>query len=319
MNCVICAIAKQENQYIYEWAKHHLDIGFSHIHIYDNNDFDGECIVDVFKGTPIEKNITIHDVRGKICMQLEVYQNCYDNEIFDWCAFIDIDEFITFVSPTMNICDFLRDKIQFDAVHLNWLCYGDDQQLESDGRGVKARLTHPILPLDFKAQYIMIPENAHIKSIIRKGLRICWNVPGEIITFVTPHTPAYLDYVCDELGNLVENMPWSKMSHNVCVIAHYITKTISEYGVKVQRRAADSNGFTHSYARFFRYNKLSLRKILLLKKMNPSISMISIIIEKVKWWNFLNHTLFARYFRYYNRRITQEKAIIKYLDKNNCS
>ena len=93
MKCVVCAIAKQENVYIYEWANYHLNIGFSHIHIYDNNDLDGESIADVFVGTNIENKITIHDVRGKICMQLVVYQDCYDNEDFDWCAFIDIDEF----------------------------------------------------------------------------------------------------------------------------------------------------------------------------------------------------------------------------------
>lgn len=319
MNCVICAIAKQENQYIYEWAKHHLDIGFSHIHIYDNNDLDGESIADVFRGTAIEKSITIHDVRGRICMQLEVYQDCYDNEDFDWCAFIDIDEFITFASSQMNISKFLQDKIQFDAVHLNWLCFGDDDQIESDGRGVKERLVNPILPLDFKAQYIMIPENAHIKSIIRKGIDIQWNAPGEIIDYATPHTPANLNTVCNELGYQVANIPWNPMSHNVCYIAHYITKTISEYGMKTQRKAADSNCYTHSFSRFFRYNTLSLRKILLLKKMSPSINMMSIITEKVKWWNFWNHTVFARYFRYYNRKMTQEKAIIKYLDTNHRS
>ena len=162
MHCIVCAIAKQENQYIYEWAKHHLEIGFSHLHIYDNNDVEGECIEDVFRGTDIEGDVTIHDVRGKKCMQLKVYQECYEREDFDWCAFIDIDEFISFTDPQMSIDTFLKDKQEFEAVHLNWLCYGDDEQLDSDGRGVLERIIHPIEPMNFKAQYYTIPENCHI-------------------------------------------------------------------------------------------------------------------------------------------------------------
>lgn len=314
MNCVVCAIAKQENQYIYEWAKHHLEIGFSHIHIYDNNDLDGESIADVFRGTAIEKSITIHDVCGRICMQLEVYQDCYDNEEFDWCAFIDIDEFITFVSPQMNICGFLRDKIQFDAVHLNWLCYGDDEQLDSDGRGVRERFKYPILPMDFKAQYIGIPDNAHIKSIIRKGVKISWTDIGTVVTFANPHTPAYLDNVCNELGVYVENLPWNKMSHEVCFIAHYITKTISEYGMKIQRKAADSNSFTHSYARFFRYNKLTLRKLHHIRQVTSDAKLFPIIYDLFKWWNFTHHTFLATHYRKYHRMVERDKSVIKYLE-----
>lgn len=314
MNCVICAIAKQENQYIYEWAKYHLQIGFTHIHIYDNNEIDGERILDVFKETDIESNVTIHDVRGMKCMQLKVYQECYVKENFEWCAFIDIDEFIIFTNPQMTISEFLRNKMNFEAVHLNWLCYGDGEQLESDGRGVKERFTHPILPLDFKAQYIMIPENAHIKSIVRQGLRICWNTSSEIIDYATPHTPANLSIVCDELGSQVTNLPWHKMSYNVCFIAHYVTKTISEYGVKVQRRAADSNGFTHSYSRFFRYNKLSLRKLYLMKQIASTAKLFPIIYDMFNWWNFTNHTCLSLFYRKYRRMMERDKLIMKRLD-----
>ena len=314
MNCVICAIAKQENQYIYEWAKHHLQIGFSHIHIYDNNEIDGERIVDVFKETDIEGNITIHDVRGMKCMQLKVYQECYDEEDFEWCAFVDIDEFITFTSQQMTISEFLKNKVNFEAVHLNWLCYGDDEQLESDGRGVVERLAHSILPIDFKAQYIMIPENAHIKSIIRKGLDIRWDAPGDIIDYATPHTPANLNLVCNELGYQVANIPWNTMSHNVCYIAHYITKTISEYGMKTQRKAADSNCYTHSFSRFFRYNKFSLRKLYLMKQVTSTAKVFPIIYDKFKWWNFTNHTYLSSFYRKYRRMMERDKLIIKHLD-----
>lgn len=307
MKCIICAIAKNENLYIYEWAKHHLEIGFSHLHIYDNNDVDGERITDVFKRTEIENSITIHDVRGKTSMQLEVYQRCYEQEDFDWCAFIDIDEFITFTNPQMTISEFLRDKQEFEAVHLNWLCYGDDGQLRSDGRGMLERISHPIQPLDFKAQYITIPENAHIKSIVRKGLKIDWKVKVDGMPYATPHTPAGLQNVCNAKGENIRNMPWMELDFRTCYVAHYITKTIEEYAIKVQRRAADSNSYYHTYARFFRYNRLSLRKLCAIKKISSHTRAIPIIVDAIKWWNFSHSKIVRSFYKQYRRMLKEEK------------
>ncbi len=309
MRCVVCAIAKQENQYIYEWARYHLDIGFVHLHIYDNNDIDGERIADVFRGTDIEGQITIHDVRGMTKMQMLVYQQCYEREDFDWCAFIDIDEFITFTEPRMNICDFLSDKQRFDAVHLNWLCYGDDGQLMSDGRDVRERFKHPIVPLDFKVSYITIPENTHIKSIVRKGLPVDWGKKCDGMPYATPHTPAGLHSVCNDLGVEVRNLPWARISHEVCYVAHYVTKTITEYGVKVQRRAADSNRYTYSYARFFRYNRISLKKLLVIKRISPKTRILPIIRDIVKWRMFTHHLLVSWCYREYRKMFKKEKKI----------
>ena len=306
MKCVICAIAKQENQYIYEWAKHHLDVGFVHLHIYDNNDIDGERITDVFRGTDIEGQITIHDVRGMTRMQMKVYQQCYEQEDFDWCAFIDIDEFITFTKSRMNICDFLSDKQRFEAVHLNWLCYGDDGQLMSDGRGVRERFKHPVEPLDFKVSYITIPENSHIKSIVRKGLPVEWNKPCDGMQFPNPHTPSGLHSICNDMGVEVRNLPWAKISHGTCYLAHYVTKTITEYGVKVHRRAASTNTYTYSYSRFFKYNRISLKKYLVIKSKSPETQLLSIIRDVIQWWMFTHHLLVSWCYREYLRKFKQE-------------
>ena len=94
MNCVICAIAKLENQYLLEWADYYLALGFSCIHIYDNNDVDGERVADVFQNAEYDSKVIVHDVRGLKYIQKKIYQDCYDNEEFDWCAFIDLDEFV---------------------------------------------------------------------------------------------------------------------------------------------------------------------------------------------------------------------------------
>lgn len=38
MNNVICALARREHLYINDWVKYHIDLGFDHIYIYDNDD-----------------------------------------------------------------------------------------------------------------------------------------------------------------------------------------------------------------------------------------------------------------------------------------
>ena len=38
MDTVICCIAKKETNYIEEWIRYHLKLGFSKIYIFDNSD-----------------------------------------------------------------------------------------------------------------------------------------------------------------------------------------------------------------------------------------------------------------------------------------
>ena len=285
MNCIICAIAKLENDYIYEWAKYHLALGFSAIHIYDNNDIDGEKIADVFNGTECEDHVIIHDVRGQRFVQKKVYQMCYDNEIFDWCAFIDIDEFITFSkeSAAKTINDFLKDKNNWEAVHLNWMCFGDCGMVYNSHQPVLERFKFAKKPRDFYYTYINRPENEHIKSIIRKGAIVDW-CKDENSFSSNPHTPYGLTLVCDSRGMQVNNSPFSSICHKIAYVRHFSTKTIEEYTIKVTRQCADVMSVNfYSFPKFFRINRLTPRKILWLKKNHPEISLLSCFKERIKF------------------------------------
>lgn len=284
MKYIICAIAKLENQYLLEWANYHLAIGFSCIHIYDNNEIDGERVADVFQDAEFDAKVIVHDVRGQKYMQKKVYQDCYDNEEFDWCAFIDIDEFITFapMSGLKSIDDFLKDKEAWDAVHLNWMCYGDGCAVCNDGRPVLERFDAAKKPVGFYYSYINCPENSHVKSIIKKGLKIDWIADG-IAYESNPHTPFGLNKVCNALCEPVQNTPFSDIVHDVAFVRHYTTKTIEEYAVKVSRQCADCNAVFYSFPKFFRINKPTYSKFRWLKKHYPETKLWDCLKEHWKY------------------------------------
>ena len=306
MNCIICAIAKLENEYIYEWAKYHLDLGFSAIHIFDNNDVDGEKIADVFNGTECESRVVIHDVRGQHFIQKSVYQDCYDREEFDWCAFIDVDEFITFNESctTRTIDDFLKDKDSWEAIHLNWLCYGDCGMVRNTHKPVLDRFKSPKMPLGFYYTYVDHRENEHTKSIIRSGLSIDWCRDDDTYSS-NPHTPYGLTLVCNSRGIQVGNSPFSPICHDVAYIRHFTTKTIEEYDAKVTRKCADCDNFAfYSFSKFFRLNKPSIESLRWIKRNHPEVRILDCLRESIKF-TILNYDLPFRFLFKSFRRTTE--------------
>ncbi len=294
MNCVICAIAKNENAYLYEWAAYHLSLGFSHIYVYDNNDVDGERVDDVFANTEIASKISVFDVRGEKFVQKKVYNEFYAKACFDWCAFIDIDEFITLANHN-TIQDYLSSLSQWDAVHLNWMCFGDGGKVRYEQSSVASRFIKP-WDKDVFCTYIDKPENSHIKSIIKSGLDIDWTYDGEGWES-NPHTP-YGDFsVCDSSGTATANSPFSPICYNEAYIRHYTTKTIEEYANKVLRQCADCEAQFYSFAKFFRANRLTLRKLIWLKRHYPQVRIWDCVKERFKYIIVNNNLPFRFLFR----------------------
>lgn len=102
MKHLICAIIKNEHNYLAEWIEHHLSIGFDEIYLFE--DFGSKShseITDKYSQVhlitcdeyfPIKRDYDVGWAR-----QTRLYQkflNEHRNE--GWCAFIDIDEYIMF-------------------------------------------------------------------------------------------------------------------------------------------------------------------------------------------------------------------------------
>ena len=215
MNNVICAIAKNENLYINDWVNWHLNLGFDKIYLYDNND-----ITTPFVGDFIEQidKIKIIDVRGmhEQSFQIKCYNEFYNSHEFDWCAFIDIDEFII-LNKWKNIQEFVSDPIFKDAqvIKLNWHLYGDDDLIERD-------MTLPIYQGITK--WINHSYNSHGKEIIRGGLQ---GLKIESTHWSTVN--GNLSYQIMPDGRQTFGKVHSHKNCNEAWVNHYITKTLSEY------------------------------------------------------------------------------------------
>ena len=225
MKVCICAIAKNENNYIREWVEWHKNIGISKIFLYDNNDMDGERFEDVINDY-IESNFVevISLLRGVSTgnRQSNAYIDCYKNKCldYDWCAFIDIDEFIN--TNGEDISAILSDNIylKYNAIRLYYKMYKDDNIITINNcYNVKKR---------FKSFYI----SNYGKSIIKTNLNI---------NFIAPHGSREAEPSCDELGNYVTYLSdCSKISNNIPTfnkmwIDHYSFKSLEEYINKMNR------------------------------------------------------------------------------------
>jgi hypothetical protein len=259
-----------ENDYIRFFVEYYKDLHFDKIIIYDNNELDGERFEEVI-GDYIKLGfVELVDFRGKAAPQMEAYQDAYDryNKDYDWLAFFDCDEFLTFVDNTNDIHVFLSRDIYkpFQVIHFNWMDYGDNDMLDNDGRNVIDRFEKPILPYSFKAQGHRIPDNKHVKSIVRGGLyNIKWS---------NPHSPKSEFYhSCNNIGHSVKiGLYYQDIDYSISYLRHFKTKTIGEW-IKCKMRRGDVY-FTGEKGRhkgsldeFFMYNEKTEDKMLYAEKL----------------------------------------------------
>lgn len=249
MKSAICAIARNEEEYLSEWITYHLDLGFDHIFLYDNNNPENESILHLCQGQAWEAQVTVTDYRGRTAAQLAAYNECYAaiRKDYDWVAFVDVDEFVTFGTqcPYANINHYLENVKGFDAVFINWMYYGDNEKVRQSSEPVIARFPSPIPDC---------PENKHIKSIIKTSADI---------TFVrNPHCPDGEIRICDDCQQpILKNEPFQQPSFKMLYIRHYGTKTVEEFiRNKALRGAADQNFNPYKMELFYRINKPSKAK-----------------------------------------------------------
>ena len=254
-NNVICSIAKNEDLYINDWIQYHLNIGFNHIFIFDNND--KNFLIEIIDEKFLDK-VTVFDIHKKQLMQFKAYDNFYKNffNIIEWCAYIDIDEFIV-LKNWRNIEDFLNDKkfTKAQVIRLNWEIYGDDDLIERN-------LSIPVYK-DIKKRIKGHKYEWQGKSIVKGGIL------GLHFLNVSVHYPKIynqmpIQYMCD--GTITTDKIILSKLCNCAYINHYITKTISEFLVQKYNRTDAARNRTLNLNYFWIINDKNNEKEQYIKK-----------------------------------------------------
>lgn len=276
MRIAIVAIMKNEERYIVDWIKYHSKLGITDFILFDNNNIGNNKQYNVITPLFNDYYIQLINLQGrekleKIGYQIGAYNWAYNyiknNEklkTIEYIAFIDIDEYLYFYNK--SIFDFLsNDNIKnADLIHLNWQCYGDNDNIYYDARPVWERFTKPC-PIDVIYDQHELDEgivvNNHVKSILKVS---------DKQTYITVHTCFFKNnnIICvNSNGDLVDfRSPYQNICYNNGFIKHYFTKTAEEY---IQRRIIDYEradlkdklDFDRTKRAFFSVNTTTMQKI----------------------------------------------------------
>ena len=141
MKSCILTVIKNEQEYLDEWIKYHLDLGINHIFIFEDIDSDSHKEICDKYGDRVSLNSVLSVLdeaqrkEAKLVKELNKYsvQHMYFrnalnylkreySDVYDWCFVIDNDEFITLENDTLE--DVLNQFNDYDAFVMSWKWYG---------------------------------------------------------------------------------------------------------------------------------------------------------------------------------------------------
>lgn len=259
---IICAIFAHEcPKHVEEFCRYHLSIGFDKVHLYDNNAVEDTETYALIQDLIDAGKVVIHNFCGVIKGQLKAYDDTIQHVDYRWCAFIDIDEFITLQDPGFDIRQFLIEHEEtIKAYKVRWMLYGDNEIIEYDGRPMRERFTTP-LSHD--------KDNNGSKSILHWSVNLPFGS--------TPHSiERYYGYYATDLKP-VDSTPFvNRPCYNHFYIAHYYTKSLEEWVLyKLCRGFADRTNdkmTTYGLERFFWRNKMTDDKLRWLSRYIANLS-----------------------------------------------
>lgn len=211
MKTALVCIAKNEDNYIFEWIEYHLKLGFDNIFIYANDwDF-------ISKNNKI-KTININGEK----QQINAYNHFLktNNINYDWVAFLDVDEFLV-LKQHKTLSSFLNSYSQCNAIGINWAIFGNNNHtnVENNNYSVLSRFT--------KRSDENHITNRHIKTIVK--------LPSQDIMSIHNVENTWFN-----LNKEIRSGPFNEpVDWTIAQINHYFTKSDEEFLIKCNRGRAD--------------------------------------------------------------------------------
>ena len=237
---VICAIAKDEDEFLKEWVVYHLLLGFDHIIIYDNG---SKNPIRILLKEYIEENlVSVQDYPTQNAPQLSAYFHCLKNwkEKTCWMAFIDIDEFIGPLQDN-DIRTFLDRFEEYAGVGIHWMMFGSNGHLKRPKGNVIENYTESI---GLSNLY---------KSIVH---------PREVTYPLSPHHFQYAQRFCVNEDQICLPHVQSYPTASTIQINHYYYKSQQDYEDKIRRGIATpvKNVTERSIQTFYDHLRLEPKK-----------------------------------------------------------
>lgn len=283
MKTCICTVIKNEQEYLDEWIKYHLDLGIHHIFIFEDLDSKSHKeITDKYEQVTLSRItsvLTIKQTREaqelkhtkRYNIQHLYYRNIlshlkihYASE-YDWCFVIDVDEFIT-TENNNDLSSMLSLYEDYDAVILKWKCYGANGIIEKPDYYQKG-----VVDTYAKEMYGTVPDNTN--SFMKTAYNLKKYAPE---FFFNQHHPSEK---CNWVNTDYEKT-WEKTTYHNLFIRHYITKSFEEYVWKYTKRGFCWGG-KRSIDFFFAINPdLEDRKEELMQSLQKPTAFLTQVLEK---------------------------------------
>ena len=252
---VVVSVCRGERPYVREFVEYHLELGFDRVIIGDNNDVGDTSLFVQLRDLVSQGRVSLYSLHGMDAVQKEFYNDIIRTHRYQWAAFIDVDEFLTFAddAPFNNIKDFLRSDPNVTAYKVNWMLYGDNDKVNfEDGKVIDRFPEH--LPTGITTEG-EIPDNSHVKVLLRGDERNARFI-------YSPHVADGVNYLYHSpSGDVLDGSPFNtNIDFKVLYLRHYYTKTIEEWArFKMTRGYADCRHVEgkqyYPLDKFFRYNR----------------------------------------------------------------
>ena len=224
MNPVIVCIAKKEHDYIKEFIKYHLALGFKYIYLYDNEDTPTyETMLDEFKSNIKVIHLPFNNYHKGV--QYIALDDFIANHLFKsditHVAHIDIDEFIV-LKKHENICDFINEYIVGDCqgIGMNWRFFGSS--------GLTKKTDEPVT---MRFKMCEARGNIHIKTLFKRDNFLNFGTCHDV-NVKNGHIKSTNNHII--IGPANHNIDFSIIQLN-----HYKCKTFEEYEYIRKRQRAD--------------------------------------------------------------------------------
>ena len=226
MKSAVCAIAKDELQYLSEWIAYYLVLGFDQVVVYDNGSSDGTSeYLAKLSDRGLVRHVMWPSHEG-VSPQRSAYKHAIETlrSEFEFVAFFDLDEFL--VVPNYDARSYLNSvPSNVAAIAVNQLVFGSAGQELNDPELVVARFT--------KCCEATYDERKWFKSVVR---------PKLVSHFISPHIAEIVGgaYVYSDFSPMRSDPAFAGKALDIVAdevfLNHYILKSKQKFFEKKQRR-----------------------------------------------------------------------------------